>query len=184
MLWRYGKHRGAAPTGGNWWKLRFGEPRRTEKRKKPLRYGGKSSVFAQKPLFQPLGKLKTLIFCISNPLEARKRGKTASHPRMTGEKQQILGFIHGWRAKNEKKNVSARAENQNHSISAFPPRRKDRKQQKLRFPLEGKLKSPNFYVSPRREKENRPKRRVLQKEDPHLARADWRYTLHAERPVA
>ena len=138
------------PTGEKQRKLRFGEPRRAEKRKKPPRYGGKSSKIGQfcsdtgvnrpflpknrvsNPLenekhsfsafptpwkaknahflhFQPLGKLKTLNFCVSNPLEsqkrpfsafptpwkARKREKTASHPRMTGEKQQILGFIHG-----------------------------------------------------------------------------------------
>ena len=127
-----------APTSGNWRKQRFGEPRRTEKRKKPLRYGGKSSKIGQfcsdtgvnrpflpknrvsNPLenekhsfsafptpwkaknahflhFQPLGKLKTLIFCISNPLESQKTGKnrlsstddelktvkTGFHPRMT-----------------------------------------------------------------------------------------------------
>ena len=59
--------------------------------------------------FQPLGKSESLIFCISNPLESQKTGKnrlsstdderkTANsgfHPRMTGEKLQFPGFIHG-----------------------------------------------------------------------------------------
>ena len=66
---------------------------------------------------------------------------------MTGEKREKERFRRGGKSKSLKNCISARAESQNYSKTAFPPGRKIKNTQKLHFRLGGKSKLLNFRVS-------------------------------------
>ena len=113
----------------------------SEKRKKPPRYGGKSSVFAQKLRFQPLGKLKTPIFCVSNPLESQNHLISAFPTPWKVKNTQKLRFQPLGKSKSLNFCVSNPLESQKHPKTAFPTPWKAKNTQFLRFQPLGKVKT-------------------------------------------
>ena len=113
-----------ASDGQNLPKINFPRPRMSRKH--------------EKQTFQPLGKSKSLNFCVSNPLESQnhsisalptpwkdKNAPKTARRRPTKCRIAQFSLVVGRRnAKSPKNRASATAENQNHPKTAFPPRRK------------------------------------------------------------
>ena len=76
---------------------------------------------------------------------------------MKSEKREKERFRPGGKSKTPKNCISAWAENQNHSISTLPPRRKIKTTQFPPFRRGGKIENSKNCVSPQRESQNQPK---------------------------
>ena len=106
--------------------------------------------------FQPLGKSKTPIFCVSNPLENEKHPISAFPTPWKAKNTQFLHFQPLGKPKTPVLCASNPLESQNHPISAFPTPWKIKITQFPRFRHGGKSKTPKNSISARAENQKHP----------------------------
>ena len=142
--------------------------RKSEKTALPTPWKVKNTHFLR---FQPLGKSKTLNFCVSNPLEkqkcpenrpssadeTKKTAKTARRRPTKRKKRQKLSVVGRRNAESPKNCASSTDDERKMAKSAFHPWMKSEKREKERFRHGGKSKTSKNHVSATAENQNHSK---------------------------